>query len=150
MLQTPRFQDSCPFLDGHTDVLISRGSYWLKISGSFGMNFSLLVYLKAMQRHFGKVAVMVDRASPAPRKSRPGRCCTRTRTSRSYTCQKAHRISTPWKNAGTKESGHYLFQNTTNLLDMHSAVSQYYRTARFNLDLIKFFNRKAELFCKNF
>ena len=35
-------------------------------------------------------------------------------------------------------------------LDMHSAVSQYYRTARFNLDLIKFFNRKAELFCKNF
>ena len=44
MLQTQRFQDSCPFLDGHTDVLISRGSYWLKISGSFGMNFSLLVY----------------------------------------------------------------------------------------------------------
>ena len=112
---------------------------------------TFVVYLKATQRHFGKVAVMVDRASPAPRKKPSGRCCTRTRTSRSYACQKAHRISTPWKNAGTKESGALLVSEYyKTFLDMHSAVSQYYRTARFNLDLIKFFNRKAELFCKNF
>ena len=42
MLQTPRFQDSCPFLDGHTDVLISRGSYWLKISGEFWYEFFIV------------------------------------------------------------------------------------------------------------
>ena len=42
MLQTQRFQDSCPFLDGHTDVLISRGSYWLKISGEFWYEFFIV------------------------------------------------------------------------------------------------------------
>ncbi len=42
MLQTQRSQDSCPFLDGHTDVLISRGSYWLKISGEFWYEFFIV------------------------------------------------------------------------------------------------------------
>ena len=73
---------------------------------------TFVAYLKAMQRHFGKVAVMVDRASPHRAKA-VRTLLHENRTSRSYTCQKAHRISTPWKNAGTKESGHYLFQNTT-------------------------------------
>ena len=48
MLQTPRFQDSCPFLDGHTDVLISRGSYWLKISGEFWYEFFIVGILKRL------------------------------------------------------------------------------------------------------
>ena len=52
MLQTPRFQDSCPFLDGHTDVLISRGSYWLKISGKFWYEFFIVGILTKFMRVF--------------------------------------------------------------------------------------------------
>ena len=33
--------------------------------------------------------------------------------------------------------------------DMCSAISTYYRTARFTLDILKFANRKAALFCTN-
>ena len=33
--------------------------------------------------------------------------------------------------------------------DMCSAISTYYRTARFKLDILKFANRKAALFCTN-
>ncbi len=50
MLQTQRFQDSCPFLGGHTDVLISRGSYWLKISGEFWYEF-FIVGIRSMSVH---------------------------------------------------------------------------------------------------
>ena len=34
--------------------------------------------------------------------------------------------------------------------DMHRAVSLYYRTVRFKLDLLKFASRKYETFCTNF
>ena len=34
--------------------------------------------------------------------------------------------------------------------DMRQAVSLYYRTVRFNLDLIKFASRKYETLCTNF
>ena len=34
-------------------------------------------------------------------------------------------------------------------VDMCSAIFTYYRTARFTLDILKFANRKAALFCTN-
>ena len=34
--------------------------------------------------------------------------------------------------------------------DMHRAVSLYYRTVRFKLDLLKFTSRKYEMLCKDF
>ena len=33
--------------------------------------------------------------------------------------------------------------------DMCNAVSQYYRTVRFNLELLRDVNRKTELFCRD-
>ena len=68
MLQTQRFQDSCPFLDGHTDVLISRGSYWLKISGEFwyeffivGIHSRIRVYVEHAIRKVKTWRIMGDR-----------------------------------------------------------------------------------------
>ena len=48
---------------------------------------------------------------------------------------------------------HFKIQNSyeyyKTFTDMCSAISTYYRTARFTLDILKFANRKAALFCTN-
>ena len=53
---------------------------------------TFIEYLKAMQRHFGKVVAVVDRASPHRAKS-VKELLRETRTSRSYTFQKGRRTS---------------------------------------------------------
>ena len=119
-------------------------------TGSWFNAPTFVAYLKAMQRHFGKVAVMVDRASPHRAKA------VRTLLHENKNIKIIYLPKgSPYLNA-VEECWHQGKRNLLvseyykTFLDMHSAVSQYYRTARFNLDLIKFFNRKAELFCKNF
>ena len=119
-------------------------------TGSWFNASTFVAYLKAMQRHFGKVAVMVDRASPHRAKA------VRTLLHENKNIKIIYLPKgSPYLNA-VEECWHQGKRNLLvseyykTFLDMHSAVSQYYRTARFNLDLIKFFNRKAELFCKNF
>ena len=49
-------------------------------------------YLKEMQKRFGKVAAVTDRASRIAQNSSRD-CCGKTRTSRSYTFQKDRRTS---------------------------------------------------------
>ena len=111
---------------------------------------TFVAYLKAMQRHFGKVAVLVDRASPHRAKA----VRTLLRENKNIRIIYLPKGS-PYLNA-VEECWHQGKRNLLvseyykTFLDMHSAVSQYYRTARFNLDLFKFLNRKAELFCRNF
>ena len=67
-------------------------------------------YLKAMQKYFGKVAAVVDKASPIGQ-NWSGSYCGKTRTLVSYTSQRDPRTSARLRNAGTKENGSCLSQN---------------------------------------
>ena len=102
-----------------------------------------------MQKHFGKVAVITDRASP--HRSRLVRKPLRAnRNDRILYFLK----DSPHLNAVEE----CWYQGKRILLvseyyrtfsDMYRAVSAYYRTARFNLELLKHTNRKTELVCRN-
>ena len=114
----------------------------------------------SMHRHFsstsrrcrsisGKVAVITDRASPH-----------RSRLVRKFLrANRSVRIlyfpkGSPHLNA-VEECWHQgkqillVSEYYRTFSDMCRAVSTYYRTARFNLELLKYANRKTELVCRN-
>ena len=110
---------------------------------------TFIEYLKELQRHFGRVAVITDRASP----HRAKRVRKLLRANRNIKIIYLPRGS-PYLNA-MEECWH---QGKRTLLvseyyktfsDMCRAVSMYYRTARFKLELLKFANRKAVSFHTN-
>ena len=110
---------------------------------------TFLLYLKEMQKHFGKVTVITDRASP--HRSRLVRKFLRAnRNVRILYFPK----SSPHLNA-VEECWHQgkrvllVSEYYRTFSDMCRAVSTYYRTARFNLELLKYANRKTELVCRN-
>ena len=143
-----------PYTGSHKRIAVygsitTDGRQFFRTASGFNAP-TFVAYLKAMQRHFGKVAVMVDRASPHRAKA----VRTLLRKNRNIRIIYLPKGS-PYLNA-VEECWHQGKRNLLvseyykTFLDMHRAISQYYRTARFNLDLIKYFSRKAELFCKNF
>ena len=110
---------------------------------------AFLLYLKEMQKHFGKVAVITNRASP--HRSRLVRKFLRAnRNVRILYFPK----SSPHLNV-VEECWHQgkrillVSEYYRTFSDMCRAVSTYYRTARFNLELLKYANRKTELVCRN-
>ncbi len=143
-----------PYTGSHKRIAVygsvtTDGRQFFRTASGFNAP-TFVAYLKALQRHFGKVAVMVDRASPHRAKA----VRTLLRENKNIKIIYLPKGS-PYLNA-VEECWHQGKRNLLvseyykTFLDMHSAVSQYYRTARFNLDLFKFLNRKAELFCRNF
>ncbi len=143
-----------PYTGSHKRIAVygsvtTDGRQFFRTASGFNAP-TFVAYLKALQRHFGKVAVMVDRASPHRSKA----VRTLLRENKNIKIIYLPKGS-PYLNA-VEECWHQGKRNLLvseyykTFLDMHSAVSQYYRTARFNLDLFKFLNRKAELFCRNF
>ena len=143
-----------PYTGSHKRIAVygsvtTDGRQFFRTASGFNAP-TFVAYLKALQRHFGKVAVMVDRASPHRAKA----VRTLLRENKNIKIIYLPKGS-PYLNA-VEECWHQGKRNLLvseyykTFLDMHSAVSQYYRTVRFNLDLFKFLNRKAELFCRNF
>ena len=110
---------------------------------------TFIEYLKAMQRHFGKVVAVVDRASPHRAKSVKELLRENKNIKIIYLPK-----GSPYLNA-VEECWHQgkrvllVSEYYKTFTDMCSAISAYYRTARFTLDILKFANRKAALFCTN-
>ena len=106
-------------------------------------------YLNAMQGHFGKVAVVMDRASPH-RAKLVKKLLRENKNIRVIYLPKG----SPYLNA-TEECWHQgkrvllVSEYYRTFADMCKAISLYYRTARFKLDILKYANRKAVLFSKN-
>ena len=110
---------------------------------------TFVAYLKEMQQHFGKVAVMTDRA-PQHRSKLVRELLRKNKNIRIIYFPKG----SPYLNV-VEECWHQgkrvllVSEYYRKFSDMCEAVSQYYRTARFNLELLKYANRKADLFCRN-
>lgn len=110
---------------------------------------TFIEYLKELQRHFGRVAVITDRASPH-RAKRVRRLLRANKNIRIIYLPKG----SPYLNA-VEECWHQgkrvllMSEYYRTFADMCNAISLYFRTARFNLDIMKYANRKAALFSKN-
>ena len=110
---------------------------------------TFIEYLKAMQRHFGKVVAVVDRASPH-RAKLVRKLLRENKNIKIIYLPKG----SPYLNA-VEECWHQgkrvllVSEYYKTFTDMCSAISTYYRTARFKLGILKFANRKAALFCTN-
>ena len=107
-------------------------------------------YLKDLHRHFGKVVVTADRA-PQHRSKLVREFLHNNKGVKMIYLPKG----SPYLNA-MEEYGHQgkrvllVSEYYKTFQDMHRAVSLYYRTVRFNLDLLKFVSRKYETLCTNF
>ena len=107
-------------------------------------------YLKDLHRHFGKVAVTADRA-PQHRSKLVREFLRNNKDVKMIYLPKG----SPYLNA-MEECWHQgkrvllVSEYYKTFQDMRQAVSLYYRTVRFNLDLIKFASRKYETLCTNF
>ena len=106
-------------------------------------------YLKEMQRHFGKMAVVVDRAPPHKAKA-VRKLLRENKNIKIIYLMKG----SPFLNV-MEECWHrgkrvlLVSEYYKTFLEMHQAVFLYYRTARFKLDLLKFASRKPAIYCKN-
>ncbi len=107
-------------------------------------------YLKDLHRHFGKVVVTTDRA-PQHRSKRVKEFLRSNRDVKMIYLPKG----SPYLNA-MEECWHQgkrvllVSEYYRTFQDMHRAVSLYYRTIRFKLDILKFTSRKYEALCTNF
>ena len=107
-------------------------------------------YLKEMQRHFGKVAVVMDRASPH-RARLVKKLLRENKNIRIIYLPKG----SPYLNA-VEECWHQgkrvllVSEYYRTFADMCKAITAYYRTTRFKLDILKFAHRNAALYCTNF
>ena len=107
-------------------------------------------YLKDLHRHFGKVAVTADRA-PQHRSKLVKEFLRNNKDVKMIYLPKG----SPYLNA-MEECWHQgkrvllVSEYYRTFQDMHRAVSLYYRTVRFKLDLLKFTSRKYEMLCKDF
>ena len=107
-------------------------------------------YLQEMQKRFGKVTVIADRA-PQHHSRMVRDLLRKNRNVKIIYLPKG----SPYLNA-VEECWHQgkrillVSEYYKTFLDMRQAVSLYYRTVRFKLDLLKFVNRKSPIFCRNF
>ena len=107
------------------------------------------LYLKEMQRHFGKAVVITDR-TPPHRAKLVKRLLRENKNIRIIYLPKGF----PYLNA-VEECWHQgkrillVSEYYRTFADMCNAIITYYRTARFKLDIIRYTSRKPELFCKN-
>ena len=106
-------------------------------------------YLKEMQRHFGKVAVVTDRASPH-RAKLVKKLLRENKNIRIIYLPKG----SPYLNAVEEcwRQGKQVLlvsEYYRTFADMCNAVITYYRTVRFKLDILKFAHRKAAPLCTN-
>ena len=106
-------------------------------------------YLKEMQKRFGKVAAVTDRASPHRAKLVKG-LLRENKNIRIIYLPKG----SPYLNA-VEECWHQgkrillVSEYYRTFADMCNAIITYYRTVRFKLDIVRYASRNPKLFCKN-
>ena len=106
-------------------------------------------YLKEMQKRFGNVAVVADRASP-DRTKLVKRLLRENKNSRIIYLPRG----SPYLNA-VEECWHQgkrillVLEYYRTFADMCNAIIAYYRTVRFKLDIVRYASRNLKLFCKN-
>ena len=106
-------------------------------------------YLKEMQKRFGKVAAVTDRASSHRAKLVKG-LLRENKNIRIIYLPKG----SPYLNA-VEECWHQgkrillVSEYYRTFADMCNAIITYYRTVRFKLDIVRYASRNPKLFCKN-
>ena len=110
---------------------------------------TFIEYLKAMQRHFGKIVTVVDKASPHRAKSVKELLWENKNIKIIYLPKRSPYLNAVEKCWRRGKQVLLVSEYYKTFTDMCSAISTYYRTARFTLDILKFANRKAALFCMN-
>ena len=106
-------------------------------------------YLKELQRHFGKVAVVMDRASPHRAKA-VKKLLRENKNIKIIYLPKG----SPYLNAVEEcwRQGKQVLlvsEYYRTFSDLCNAIITYYRTVRFKLDIFKFAHRKATALCTN-
>ncbi len=106
-------------------------------------NGTFIPFVRALLRRFKKVALVTDRAS-THRSKKMKKAFGRNKNLKIIYLPKA----SPYLNASEHcwGRGKYDVMNSeyySTFEDMRSAVSEYYRTTKFNLDILAYFNRKT-------
>ena len=151
---TPRGERiSVPYTGSHKKItvygsLAKDGRQFFRTYDRFNTS-TFILYLKELQKHFGKVAMITDRAPPH-RSKLLRRFLRRNKNVRILYLPKGsphlNAVEECW-NQGKRMLLVSEYYRTFS--DMCSAISTYYRTARFNLELLKYANRKTKLVCTN-
>ena len=107
-------------------------------------------YLKEMQKHFGRVAVVMDRASP--HRAKLVKKLLRENKNIRIICLPN---GSPYLNAVEEcwRRGKQVLlvsEYYRTFADMCNAIATYYRTVRFKLNILKFAYRNVALYCTNF
>ena len=110
---------------------------------------AFILYLKELQKHFGRVAMITDRAPPH-RLKLLRRFLRRNNNVRILYFPKGlphlNAVEECWNQSKRMLLVSEYYRTFS---DMCSAISTYCRTARFNLELLKYANRKTKLVCTN-
>lgn len=144
---------SIPYTDSHKKIavygsLAKDGRQFFHTYNRFN-TLTFILYLKELQKHVGKVAMITDRAPPH-RSKLLRKFLRRNKNVRILYFPKgslhlnAVEMLEPRQAHALLVSEYY-----RTFSDMCSAVSTYYRTAQFNLELLKYANRKTKLVCTN-
>ena len=102
-----------------------------------------------MQRHFGKVAVVADRASPH-RAKLVKKLLRENKNIRIIYLPKGssylNAVEECWRQG---KQVLLVSEYYRTFADMCNAIITYYRTVRFKLDIVRYASRNPKLFCKN-
>ena len=144
-----------PYINSHQKVvaygaITQNGQQFFRTHNKFNAE-TFLVYLKQLHKHFGKIAVVLDRAPQH-------RACIIKQFLKQH--KKDIRLiylptSSPYLNA-IKECWHrakldlLVCSYYSTIQDMNDAVSEYCRVKRFHLDIERYMNRVHRPVVKNF
>ena len=142
-----------PYTGSHRRIVVygaiaKDGRQFFRTRAGFDV-FAFVGYLKGMQRHFGKVTVVTDRASPH-RAKLVKKLLQENKNIRIIYLPKG----SPYLNAVEecwRQGKQVLFVSEyyRTFADMCNAVITYYRTVRFNLGILKFAHRETAPLCTN-
>ena len=110
---------------------------------------TFVAYLKELQRHFGKAVLICDRA-PQHRSRHVREFLRKNKNVKIMYFPKGspylNAVEECWRQGKRRLLVSEYYRTFS---DMCMAISTYYRTARFNLELIKYVNKKTELIHAN-
>ena len=110
---------------------------------------TFIAYLKELQRHFGKAMIITDRAPQHRSKMVREFLRTNKNIKIIYFPKGSPYLNVVEECRRQGKRRLLVSEYYRTFSDMCRAVSAYYRTARFNLELIKYVHKKTELVCTN-
>ena len=110
---------------------------------------TFVTYLKELQRHFGKAVIIADRAPQHRSKTVREFLRTNKNIKIIYFPKGLSYLNAVEECRRQGKRRLLVSEYYRTFSDMCRAVSTYYRTARLNLELIKYVHKKTELICTN-